>query len=453
MVDPAILKGMNTDVFGEGNPFGDPSWYQAYNSPYYNDTHKQLRKMFREYVDTHLMPNVHDWDENGVIPKDVYLHAGSAGTLALCIGRPWPEKYIGKCPWGFEPDYFHELVMYDELSRVGSGGFLWGVAGGTTIGLPPIYNHATEEVRQRVVPPCLRGEKCACLCITEPTAGSDVANLKSTAKLEGDHYILNGEKKWITNGIFADFFTVACRTGGPGMGGISLLLVEKDMPGVVTRKMKCSGVWSSGTTYITFDDVKVPKGNLLGKENKGFQYIMMNFNHERFGICAMTNRFSRVCLEESLKFSAKRKTFGKTLAQHPVIRWKIAEMARLVEATHAWLEQITYQLNTMGHMEASLKLGGHTALLKVQCTKVFEYCARESAQIFGGLSYTRGGQGEKVERLNREVRAMAVPGGSEEIMLDLGVRQSQKLAEMAKMLAANADMSADKGPRAAKSKL
>lgn len=199
--------------------------------------------------------------------------------------------------------------------------------------------------------------------------------------------------------------------------------------------MKCSGVWSSGTTYITFEDVKVPIGNLLGKENKGFQYIMSNFNHERFGICAMTNRFSRVCLEEAVKFANKRKTFGKTLVQHPVIRWKIAEMARLIEATHHWLEWVTYQMNTMGKLEAGVKLGGQTALLKVQCTKVFEYCAREAAQIFGGLSYTRGGQGEKVERLNREVRAMAVPGGSEEIMLDLGVRQTTKLAEMAKMFA------------------
>jgi len=326
-------------------------------------------------------------------------------------------------------------VMYDELSRTGSGGFLWGVAGGTTIGLPPIYNHASEEVKQRVVPACLRGEKVCCLAITEPTAGSDVANLRTSAKLEGDHYILNGEKKMITNGIFADYFTVACRTGGPGMKGISLLLVEKTMPGVTTRKMKCSGVWSSGTTYITFEDVKVPIGNLLGKENKGFQYIMSNFNHERFGICAMTNRFSRVCLEEAVKFANKRKTFGKTLVQHPVIRWKIAEMARLIEATHHWLEWVTYQMNTMGKLEAGVKLGGQTALLKVQCTKVFEYCAREAAQIFGGLSYTRGGQGEKVERLNREVRAMAVPGGSEEIMLDLGVRQTTKLAEMAKMFA------------------
>jgi len=213
--------------------------------------------------------------------------------------------------------------------------------------------------------------------------------------------------------------------------------------------MKCSGVWSSGTTYITFDDVKVPKGNLLGKEGRGFKYIMENFNHERFAICAMTNRFSRVCLEESVKFANKRKTFGKTLVQHPVIRWKVAEMARLVEATQAWLESITYQMCTMKPIEATLKLGGQTALLKVQCTKVFEYCAREAAQIFGGLSYTRGGQGEKVERLSREVRAMAVPGGSEEIMLDLGVRQTSKLAEMAKMLASNLEEAAgDAQPKA-----
>mmetsp|Transcript_66954 Transcript_66954/g.151243 ORF Transcript_66954/g.151243 Transcript_66954/m.151243 type:complete len:453 (-) Transcript_66954:121-1479(-) len=450
MVDPAMLKGMNTEVFGDGNPFSDPAWYQAYNSPYYNDTHRDLRKRFREYVDEKIMPNVHEWDEAGAIPKEVYLEAAQQGALPLCIGRPWPKDYIGECPWGYEPDFFHELVMYDEISRTGSGGFLWGIAGGTTIGLPPIYHHATEEVKQRVVPKCLRGEAAACLCITEPTAGSDVANLRTSAKLEGDHYILNGEKKWITNGIFADYFTVACRTGGPGMGGISLLLVERGMPGLTTRKMKCSGVWSSGTTYITFDDVKVPKANLLGKENKGFQYIMSNFNHERFAICAMTNRFSRVCLEESVKFANKRKTFGKTLIQHPVIRWKVAEMARLVEATHHWLEWVTYQMNTMGKVEANLKLGGHTALLKVQCTKVFEYCAREAAQIFGGLSYTRGGQGEKVERLSREVRAMAVPGGSEEIMLDLGVRQTSKLAEMARMLASNmADAAGDKeGPKA-----
>lgn len=428
-----MMEGMNTEHFGDLLPFGDPAWYQSYNSPYYNNTHRELRKYFREYVEANFMDNVDDWDEAGAIPKEVYLEAGKTGALALCIGRPWPTKYFGPCPWGYEPDYFHELIMLDELCRTGSAGFIWGLAGGTTIGLPPVYHRATDEVKERVVGPCLRGESVICLAITEPTAGSDVANLKTTAEDAGDHYILNGEKKWITNGVFADFFSVACRTGGQGAKGLSFLLVEKTMPGVTTRKMKCSGVWASGTTYITFEDVKVPKGNLIGKEGKGFNYIMENFNHERFGICAMSSRFARVCLEESIKFANKRKTFGKKLIEHPVIRLKIAEMARQIEATHNWLEWITFQLNTMKPLEATVKLGGQTALLKVQCTKVFEFCSREAAQVLGGLSYTRGGQGAKVERLAREVRAMAVPGGSEEVMLDLGVRQSAKLADMGKM--------------------
>ena len=168
MVSPAMLKGMNTEVYGEGHPFGDPSWYQAYNTPYYNDTHKQFRKLMREYVDEHIMSNVHDWDEKGVIPKEMYLEAGKQGTLALCIGRPWPEKYFGPSPWGFEPDYFHELIMYDEMSRTGSVGFQWGIAGGTTIGLPPVYHHGSEELKQRVMPPCVKGEKVCCLAITAP---------------------------------------------------------------------------------------------------------------------------------------------------------------------------------------------------------------------------------------------------------------------------------------------
>ena len=138
-----------------------------------------------------------------------YLEAGKQGTLALCIGRPWPEKYFGKPPWGFEPDYFHELIMYDEMSRTGSVGFQWGIAGGTTIGLPPVYHHGSEELKQRVMPPCVKGEKVCCLAITEPTAGSDVANLKCSAKLEGDHYILNGEKSLSIETAFHSFYILA----------------------------------------------------------------------------------------------------------------------------------------------------------------------------------------------------------------------------------------------------
>ena len=152
----------------------------------------------------------------------------------------------------------------------------------------------------------------------------------------------------------------------------------------------------------------------------------VNFNHERWGFIAQANRFSRVCLEEAFRYAMKRKTFGKRLIDHPVIRWKIAEMARQIETTHAMLEHITYQLCSMTKDEAATKLGGSCALIKAHATKVFEYCAREAAQICGGASYVRGGQGEKVERLYRDVRAYAIPGGSEEILLDLGVRQAMK---------------------------
>lgn len=194
-------------------------------------------------------------------------------------------------------------------------------------------------MQDKVTRPCLTGEKVICLAITEPYGGSDVANLRTEAKKTpcGKYYIVNGEKKWITNGVFADFFTVAVRTGGPGQGGISLLLLERGMPGITTRQMKCSGVWPSGTTYITFEDVKVPVENLIGEENQGFKYIMYNFNWERYGAVVQAARFSRVCFEEALKYAFKRKTFGKRLVDHPVIRLKLAHMARQIEATYAWV--------------------------------------------------------------------------------------------------------------------
>lgn len=173
---------------------------------------------------------------------------------------------------------------------------------------------------------------------------------------------------------------------------------------------------------------QVPKENIIGVENAGFMYIMYNFNYERWGICAQAAKLARVCLEEAFKYANKRRTFGKKLVEHGMIKWKLAEMARQVEATHCHLEFLTHQLNTIPREEhfTHLDLIMDISLLKVQATKTFEFCAREAAQIFGGASYVRGGQGEKVERLYREVRAFAIPGGSEEIMLDLAVKMAQK---------------------------
>ncbi|KAL8278933.1 hypothetical protein RQP46_008602 [Phenoliferia psychrophenolica] len=424
--------------FGELIPFGDPYWYQDWASPYYKDSHRKVRSAIRKFTDEHLTPNAQAWDEAKAIPAADYKRVADAGILAAIAagGSGWlDELAVGiKVPGGIDPkewDAFHNFIVVDELCRCGSGGILYGLIGGFGIGLPPVLHFGTDELKNRIVPPCLRGEKRIALAITEPGAGSDVASLTTTAVLsaDGKHYIVNGEKKWITNGVSADYFVTAVRTGGKGMTGLSLLLIERT-EGVKTTQMSCQGVWASGTTYVAFEDVKVPVGNLLGKENKGFQLIMANFNPERIGIAIQANRFARVCLEESIKYASKRKTFGVLLRDHPVIRQKLAKMSCMIEATHAWIETIIYQGTIYDADSLTMRGGGMIALLKVQATDTFDFCARESAQIFGGLAYSRGGQGEKIERLYRDVRAYTIPGGSSEIMLDLGMRQSIKVASI-----------------------
>lgn len=419
--------------FGDLIPYADPSWYQGYRSPYYKDSHRRLRAEVREWVDTEITPFCAEWDEAKSMPESVYQSMGDRGYLAGAMGVHFPVDYTDKRVKAVAPeewDHFHELILTDELSRCGSGGAVWNLIGGYGIGLPPLFKFGSEALKRRVVPDIIAGKKRICLAITEPDAGSDVANLTTSAKLtsDGKHYIVNGEKKWITNGLLSDYFTVAVRTGGNGMNGVSLLLIEKTMPGVETRQMKCMGVFASATTYVTFEDVKVPVENLIGKENQGFRVIMTNFNHERIGIIMQSNRFARVCYEEAFKYSLKRKTFGQRLFDHPVINMKLAQMGRQLEAAHAKLEELVYQMNEMDENEAMLVLGGAVAGLKAQSTLMFEFCAREAAQIFGGLSYSKGGQGEKVERLYREVRAYAIPGGSEEIMLQLSIKQGAKVA-------------------------
>ena len=357
-------------LYGNMIPYGDPSWYRGHNSPYYKPTHHAFRAKMREFTEREIIPYVSEWEESKSLPTELLKKCYEAQILPSCVGGKWQTEYIGPGPDSF--DAFHELIMIDELSRCGSGGVMWGIMGGLAIGLPPVIQFASKYIKDKCVADCLRGEKRICLCITEPTAGSDVANLRCSAVKDpsGRFYIVNGEKKWITNGVTSDFFTVAVRTGGPGMGGLSLLLIERSMPGVETKQMNCTGVWSSGTTFITFDDVKVPVENLIGTENHGFKYIMYNFNHERWMLIGQAVRFARVCLEESVKHAQRRKTFGKALIEHPVIRWKLAEMARQVEATQALLEHLTYQFMTMSKDEQNLKLGGETAMLKAQATKV-----------------------------------------------------------------------------------
>ncbi|CAG82239.2 acyl-CoA dehydrogenase/oxidase [Yarrowia lipolytica] len=424
------------EPYGDLVPYADPNWYHGYHNPYYKESHAKLRDEVRQWVEEKIEPFVEEWDEEKEVPKEIFQEMGKRGYLAGSLGTPYKElaKYTNVKPASVpieEYDMFHELIITDEIMRAGSGGLTWNLLGGYCIGLPPVIKFAKEPLKERILPGLLDGSKRICLCITEPDAGSDVANITTTAEKtpDGKFYIVNGIKKWITNGIWADYFTVAVRTGGPGSGmnGISVLLLERGMEGLETRRMNTQGMLSSGSTWVTMEDVKVPVENLLGKENKGFKVIMTNFNHERVGIIIQANRASRVCYEEACKYAHKRKTFGKPLIEHPVIRAKLANMAIRIESTHAWLENLVFQCQMFPEEEAMLRLGGAIAGCKAQATQTLELCAREASQIFGGLSYTRGGLGGKVERLYREVRAYAIPGGSEEIMLDLAMRQALKV--------------------------
>lgn len=287
----------------------------------------------------------------------------------------------------------------------------------------------SKALHEKFLPELLPGKKRTCIAITEPGAGSDVANIATTAvkSPDGKHYIINGEKKWITNGFWSDYATMAVRTGGPGAGGLSVIVCPlKGYPGVTMRRLKVAGQISAGTTYIELDDVKVPVENLVGEEGMGMRYIMTNFNHERLSIAVGVTRTARVALSAAFAYVMKREAFGKTLIEQPVVRHRLAKAGAELETLQAWVEQFVYQMTQLSKEEADAKLGGLTALAKAKAGMVLNECAQTAVLLFGGNGYTRTGQGEIAERIYREVPGARIPGGSEDVMLDLAVRQLVK---------------------------
>lgn len=375
-------------------------------SPFYDETHEAVAMSVRRFVAEEVDPHIDQWERDGELPRALHRKAAEAGILGL----GFPDAYGGHAQ-GF--DIFHSLVQTEELSAPGAGGL--GASLMTHgIGLPPILAMGSEAMKQRIAPAVLSGEKIISLCITEPGAGSDVAGIRTRAERRGASYVVNGSKMFITSAMRADYLTVAVRTGGPGMGGISLLLIEADRPGVSRTRLEKMGWHCSDTAALYFQDVEVPADNLIGPENGGFLGIMQNFNSERLGMAQGCMSMARVALQEAVDWAQERQTFGKALIQHQSIRIKLADLVRQIEATQAWVDLLAHQHRNGTGDPASY------AMLKVQATRTLEAVAREAAQVLGGASYLRG---SKVERIYREVRVNAIGGGSEEIMLDLAGRQ------------------------------
>jgi acyl-CoA dehydrogenase len=374
-------------------------------SPFYDESHEAVAQSVRGFMDQEVMADIDAWEHAGEIPRSVIRKAAAAGILGL----GFPEQYGGVAE-GI--DMFHKLVQTEELARPGYGGFPTALITHLA-SLPLILAAGPQAMKDKVVPPILAGEKLCAIAITEASGGSDVGQIKTRAERRGDRYVVNGSKMYISHGIQADYFTTAVRTGGPGIDGLSVLLIERNSPGFRQTLLKKMGWHCNDTAALYFEDVEVPAENLIGQENGGFLDLMKNLNLERLHVSHHCCAFARVCLQEASDWAQSRKTFGKRLVDHQAIRIKLADMKRRIDAAQA-LVDISAWRSGIGQATPT-----DLALLKVEATQMMEFVAREAAHILGGLSYM---EGCKTERIYREVQIMAIAGGSEAIMLDMAGR-------------------------------
>jgi len=417
-------------------PFAELPALQGQNSPYYNESHRRLTQAVRAFVQTELEPIAESADLAGEYPElELRQKLGRSGVLAIGMG-PGPHlkfaKSLGIPIPGDVPedqfDYFHEMLGHMEISRLGRPGFVDSLGAGWGISAPAVFHFGSNEMRAKVGAELLKGDKWSALAISEPFAGSDVAALRCTAEKtpDGKHYLVNGIKKWITEGMYSDYFVTAVRTGKTGTPkDLSMLLVERG-PGLDTKQIKTTYSTCCGTAMVIMKDVKVPVENLMGKEGRGFLQVMYNFNHERWLIAVNLIGQARAAVSDTFMWARQRKIFGKTLIEQPVIRNKLASAAASLEALTAMLETVTYDMCKTKGGAVGDRLAGPIALLKYQTTRSSWKIADECVQICGGRGITRTGMGAKVEGFKNYVKYAAVYGGSEEILADMSIKMGMK---------------------------
>ena len=368
---------------------------------YFGETHNLVRETVRKFVEREINPFIDAWEEKGEFPLDLYRKAGQAGIL----GIGYPEAYGGS-----GGDLFVKIASVEELMRCGSGGLVAGL-GSLDISIPPILTFGTEAQKSRFVPPVLRGEKISALGVTEPNAGSDVASIRTKAVKDGDRYVVNGSKMFITSGARADQLTCAVRTGGEGHKGISFLLIESDTPGYsVSEKLRKMGWWASDTAQIFFDDCRVPVENLVGEEGQGFYAIMKNFQNERLQLSVMANMTAQLALEESIRYAREREAFGRSLTGFQVTRHKLVDMATLVEASREFVYRVAAKIDAGKNQIKEISMAKNFSCM------VSDKVTYDAVQLHGGYGYMRE---YTVERLYRDNRILSIGGGTQEVMKEI----------------------------------
>jgi acyl-CoA dehydrogenase len=366
------------------------------------DEHAALRAEVRKFAEAEIAPHAHAWEEAEEFPRELYRKAAEAGVLGIA----YPEA-MG----GHGGDLSFGLVAAEEMVLAGrSVGTCVGL-GSHGIAIPPIVRFGTPDQVERFVRPVLQGEKIAALAITEPGGGSDVASLRTRAVRDGDHYVVNGSKTFITSGVRADVVTTAIRTGGEGHGGVSVLVIERGTPGYeVSRKLAKTGWWASDTAELSFRDCRVPVANRIGAENAGFGVLMENFVGERVALAGQCVAIAELAYRESVGWARERQAFGRSLAGFQVVRHKLADMATRLAAARALTGEVV-QRYLRGAQDPSL-----AAMAKNTATDACSFVCDQAVQIHGGYGYMRE---MLVERLYRDARLYPIGGGTREIMNEI----------------------------------
>ena len=372
------------------------------NTAYFTEEHELFRASLRDFLQKEVAPHIEKWEETGTIDRFIWEKMGEMGFFGIA----YPEAY-----GGMALDFFYTVIFLEELQRIQSGGFAAAMWAHAYLAMTHLNAEGNEEQKQHYLAKSITGEMIGCLCVTEPFGGSDVSGMRSTAVLDGDHYILNGSKTFITNGVYSDYLVVAAKTD-PSLGnkGITLFIVDREMEGVSATKLDKLGWRASDTGAIAFTDVKVPVANRLGEENLGFQYIMQHFASERLIMGINAHARSEWALEYTIQYMKDRKAFGKSISEFQALRHKIAQLASEVEVCKTFNYTVAERL---GKGEYVVK---EASMSKLISTKIADEVAYDCLQMLGGYGYM---EEYPMARLLRDSRLGPIGGGTSEILREI----------------------------------
>ena len=366
------------------------------------EEHKMFRQGFRDFLQQEVVPFIEKWEKEGTIERFIWKKFGDMGYF----GINYPEAY-----GGLGLDLFYTVIFLEELQKINSGGFAAAMWAHAYLAMTHVNVEGSHEIKEKYLTPSITGDKIGCLCISEPFGGSDVAGMRTTAIKDGDEYIINGSKTFITNGVYSDYLVVSAKTD-PSMGhkGISIIIMDRNTPGISATKLDKLGWRASDTAEIAFDNVRIPVSNLMGEEGKGFGYLMQHLSLERLIMAINAHARSEYAIEYTIKYMSERAAFGKTLDQFQVLRHRIANLAAEVEVNK------TFNYVTINRLNQKQYVVKEASMAKLLSTKVADEVAYQCLQILGGYGYM---EGYPLARLFRDSRLGPIGGGTSEILTEI----------------------------------